>query len=52
MLGRGGCAVVYLARQVALSRPVALKIDNRFVDDERDRRRFLREVTAASRPSG
>ena len=52
LLGRGGCASVYRARQVSVDRDVALKIDNRHVATERDRRRFLREVTAVGRLSG
>jgi serine/threonine protein kinase len=52
LIGRGGCASVYRARQLSVDRDVALKIDNRHVADERDRRRFLREVTAVGRLSG
>jgi len=52
VIGHGGFATVYLARQVAVDRPVAVKIDSRPLSDERNRRRFLREATAASRISG
>lgn len=52
MLGMGGFGTVYRARQLAVRREVALKIDNRVLATDRDRRRFLREVTAAGRLSG
>lgn len=51
-LGSGGFATVYRAHQVQLGRDVAVKIDNRVLADERDRRRFLREAHAAARLSG
>ncbi|MEU4764710.1 serine/threonine-protein kinase [Actinosynnema sp. NPDC023794] len=51
-LGQGGFATVYRARQVQLNRDVAVKIDNRVLQSERDRRRFLREAHAAARLSG
>jgi tRNA A-37 threonylcarbamoyl transferase component Bud32 len=51
VIGRGGFAIVYRARQVAVDRDVAVKIDARTVDDERSKRRFLREATAAGRIS-
>jgi tRNA A-37 threonylcarbamoyl transferase component Bud32 len=52
VLGAGGFATVYRCWQVAVGREVAVKIDNRVLFTERDRRRFLREVTAAGRLSG
>ncbi|NUP80372.1 MAG: serine/threonine protein kinase, partial [Nonomuraea sp.] len=52
VLGQGGFGVVYLALQTAVGREVALKVDNRVLLSERDRRRFLREVTAAGALSG
>lgn len=52
VLGQGGFGVVYLALQSAVGREVALKVDNRVLLSERDRRRFLREVTAAGALSG
>jgi serine/threonine protein kinase len=51
-LGAGGFATVYRAHQAQLGRDVAVKIDNRVLADERDRRRFLREAHAAARLSG
>src|SRR5690606_26038801 len=52
VLGQGGFGVVYRARQIAVGREVAVKIDNRPLLAERDRRRFVREVTAAGALSG
>ena len=52
VLGRGGYATVYRAWQVAVGREVAVKVDNRALLGDRDRRRFMREVTAAGRLSG
>ena len=43
---------MYRCWQLAVGREVAVKIDNRVLLTERDRRRFLREVTAAGRLSG
>ncbi|MFS8101444.1 serine/threonine protein kinase [Lentzea alba] len=50
-LGHGGFATVYRARQAQLGREVAVKIGDRPLHDERDRRRFLREAHAAGRLS-
>lgn len=50
-IGRGGFALVYRAVQESLGREVAVKIDSRVMDDERNRRRFLREATAAAKIS-
>lgn len=47
-IGKGGFAIVYRARQISLGRDVAIKIDNRVLDDARNRRRFLRESTASA----
>ncbi|HET9724155.1 MAG TPA: protein kinase [Actinomycetota bacterium] len=49
VLGRGAMGVVYLARQRAPDRHVALKLINpALADDDAFRRRFLRESTAAA----
>jgi hypothetical protein len=52
ILGAGGFATVYQCWQLAVGREVAVKVDNRLLLTERDRRRFIREVTAAGRLSG
>ncbi|MFE4823631.1 serine/threonine-protein kinase [Streptomyces sp. NPDC056704] len=52
VLGQGGFATVYRARQLAVGREVALKVDSRVLDSPRDRQRFMREVTAAGQLSG
>jgi len=52
VLARGGFATVYRAHQESVGRDVALKIDNRTLDNERDRKRFMREARAAGRMSG
>ncbi|HET6213207.1 MAG TPA: serine/threonine protein kinase, partial [Micromonosporaceae bacterium] len=42
VLARGGYATVYRATQDSVSREVAVKVENRSLESERDRRRFLR----------
>ncbi|WP_375430849.1 serine/threonine-protein kinase [uncultured Friedmanniella sp.] len=50
-LARGGFATVWEARQETLDRLVAVKVDQRRLDVEAERRRFLREAGAAGRMS-
>src|SRR5689334_25339170 len=51
-LGRGGMAVVYLARDVRLDRPVAIKLlPPELAAQDRLRDRFLREARTAARLS-
>jgi LCP family protein required for cell wall assembly len=51
-LARGGFATVWRARQRTLDRPVAVKVDDRTLDTEVERRRFLGEAKAAGNLSG
>ena len=48
-IGAGGMGAVYLARQVAMDRNVAIKVLHRqFLRDESSRKRFVREMQATS----
>jgi len=51
VLARGGYATIYRATQDWVGREVAVKVENRTLDSERDRRRFLREAHAAGQMS-
>ena len=51
ILGRGGAAVVYLARQEALDREVAVKVLRRDVEDPKVWREFRREAHTVARLS-
>jgi serine/threonine protein kinase len=52
LIGRGGFATVYRARQIAYDRRVAVKIIDVDVNDEGVRRRIERERTATGRLTG
>ncbi|WP_422744163.1 serine/threonine-protein kinase [Micromonospora sp. WMMD754] len=51
VFARGGYATVYRATQISVGREVAVKVENRTLDHERDQARFLREARAAGRMS-
>ena len=51
-LARGGFATVWQARQESLDRLVAVKVDNRTLETESERRRFLAEAKTAGGLSG
>lgn len=51
VLARGGYATIYRATQDSIGRPVAVKVENRTLEGERDQRRFLREARAAGQMS-
>lgn len=52
VIGRGGFATVYRARQPAYDRTVAVKVVELGIDDEAGRRRFHRECAASGRLTG
>jgi serine/threonine protein kinase len=47
VLAHGGYATVYRAVQDSVAREVAVKVENRTLENEREQRRFLREARAA-----
>jgi LCP family protein required for cell wall assembly len=51
-LARGGFSTVWQARQDTLDRPVAVKVDERTLDSETERLRFLGEARTAGKLSG
>jgi serine/threonine protein kinase len=51
VIARGGYATVYRAMQDSVGREVAIKVENRRLDSNRDQARFLREARAAGRMS-
>ncbi|WP_320067729.1 serine/threonine-protein kinase [Micromonospora sp. RTGN7] len=51
VFARGGYATVYRATQISVGREVAVKVENRTLDNDRDQARFLREARAAGRMS-
>ncbi|GAA2693466.1 hypothetical protein Apa02nite_051840 [Actinoplanes palleronii] len=51
VMARGGYATVYRAMQDSVGREVAIKMENRTLDNARDQARFLREARAAGRMS-
>ena len=51
VLAHGGFATVYRATQTSVQREVAVKVENRTLESEKDQRRFLREARAAGRMS-
>jgi serine/threonine protein kinase len=51
VLARGGYATVYKAIQTSVDREVAVKVENRTLESDKDQRRFVREARAAGRMS-
>jgi eukaryotic-like serine/threonine-protein kinase len=51
VMARGGYATVYKATQDSVGREVAIKVENRTLENPRDQARFLREARAAGRMS-
>ncbi len=51
VLAHGGFATVYRALQVSAFRDVAVKVENRTLEGDKDQRRFVREARAAGQMS-
>jgi serine/threonine protein kinase len=51
VMARGGYATVFRATQDSVGREVAIKVENRRLESNRDQARFLREARAAGRMS-
>jgi eukaryotic-like serine/threonine-protein kinase len=51
VVARGGYATVYRAWQMSVGREVAVKVEHRTLDSDRDQRRFVREAKAAGQMS-
>jgi serine/threonine protein kinase len=51
VIAHGGYATVYRAIQVSVDREVAVKVENRTLESDKDQRRFVREARAAGRMS-
>ncbi|MFF5082231.1 serine/threonine-protein kinase [Actinoplanes sp. NPDC000266] len=51
VMARGGYATVYRAMQDSVGREVAIKVENRRLESDRDQARFLREARAAGKMS-
>ena len=51
IIAHGGYATVYRATQVSVDREVAVKVEKRTLEGDKDRRRFVREARAAGRMS-
>jgi serine/threonine protein kinase len=51
VLAHGGYATVYRATQISVYREVAVKVENRTLESDKDQRRFVREARAAGRMS-
>ena len=51
VLAHGGYATVYKATQISAFRDVAVKVENRTLESDKDQRRFVREARAAGRMS-
>jgi serine/threonine protein kinase len=52
VLAHGGYATIYRATQLSAFREVAVKVENRTLEADKDRRRFVREARAAGQMSG